>query len=281
MTVRRCTLGMVAVLAVALAACEPGWAGPDASQMQINYRLQVSPRLEIPLEEDLNYGQLLLDTMDGAGASTEIPQYAALVDRSPHVQAIFIYWLEPRAAPLLIGASPVSTGRGGAFDHFQTPLGVYPHTLANPDFRALGTRNANGIRGYGVSGMRVFDFGWQQAERLWGRGGLGTMRLQMHATDPDRLEQRLGSVQSKGCIRIPASLNRLLDQFGVLDEDYLLKQASGAPLWVLPRSQNPVEGPGRYLVIVETHRMQRPSWSPAPHQGERADAASYSHESRR
>lgn len=281
MTVRHCILGLAAALTLILAAYESAWAGPDALQMQINYRLQVGPRLEIPPEEDLSYGQLLLDTMDRAGASTGSPQYAALVDRSPLVQAIFIYWLEPQSAPLLIGASPVSTGRGGAFDHFQTPLGVYPHTPANPDFRAQGTRNANGIRGYGVRGMRVFDFGWQQAERLWGRGGLGTMRLQMHATDPDGLEQRLGSVQSKGCIRIPASLNRLLDQFAVLDEDYLLKQASGAPLWVLPRSQTPVEGPGRYLVIAETRRTQRPAWSPVPHQGGRAGAASYPHESRR
>lgn len=46
------------------------------------------------------------------------------------------------------------------------------------------------------------------------------MRLQMHATDPDLLERRLGSAQSKGCIRIPASLNRLIDCYGVLDAEY-------------------------------------------------------------
>ena len=121
--------------------------------------------------------------------------------------------------------------------------------------------------------MRVFDFGWQQAERLWGRGGLGTMRLQMHATDPDRLEARLGSAQSKGCIRIPAGLDRLLDHHGVLDADYLREQAGGAPLWILPRTQVPVDHPGRYLIIVETERAQRPTWSPAPALASRSGAA--------
>ena len=48
------------------------------------------------------------------------------------------------------------------------------------------------------------------------------MRLQMHATDADRLEPLLGSARSKGCIRIPASLNRLLDHFGLLDADYTI-----------------------------------------------------------
>ena len=30
--------------------------------------------------------------------------------------------------------------------------------------------------------MRVFDFGWQMAEKGWGKGGEGVIRLQMHAT---------------------------------------------------------------------------------------------------
>lgn len=188
----------------------------------------------------------------------------ALVDRSPNVQAIFIYWLGDGAAPFLVGAAAASTGRGGEFDHFETPLGVFDHSTANPDFRAEGTRNKLGIRGYGTKGMRVFDLGWQQARRLWGRGGIGTMRLQMHATDPDLLEPRLGSVQSKGCIRIPASLNRLLDHFGVLDADYLAAAAQGASMWMLPADQTLVEGAGRYLIVVDSGRTDRPAWSPAP-----------------
>lgn len=112
--------------------------------------------------------------------------------------------------------------------------------------------------------MRVFDLGWQQALRLWGPGGYSMMRLQMHATDPDLLEQRLGTVQSKGCIRIPASLNRLLDRFGVLDAAYLTAAAQGIPTWVLPLDQTPVEDAGRYLIVVDSERAERPVWAPLP-----------------
>lgn len=90
------------------------------------------------------------------------------------------------------------------------------------------------------------------------------MRLQMHATDADLLEPRLGSVQSKGCIRIPASLNRLLDRYGVLDLDYDSAVAAGRPMWVLPAGRSPVEEAGRYLIVVDTLRSTRPDWFPAP-----------------
>ncbi len=55
------------------------------------------------------------------------------------------------------------------------------------------------------------------AKRGWGRGGIGFMRLQVHATDPVALEPRLGRTASKGCIRITAALNRFLDMHAVLD----------------------------------------------------------------
>jgi hypothetical protein len=136
--------------------------------------------------------------------------------------------------------------------------------LSNPDFRAEGTKNEFGIRGYGVKGMRVYDFGWQQATRGWGGGGTSTMRLQLHATDPDILERRLGSVQSKGCIRIPASLNRLIDQYGLLDADYERGLAEGKKYWLLLPQRTPVSTPGRYMIVVDTQRKQRPAWSPKP-----------------
>ncbi len=66
----------------------------------------------------------------------------------------------------------------------------------------------------------MFDFGWQMAEKGWGKGGEGVNRLQMHATDPDLLEKRLGIPQSKGCIRIPTTLNIFLDQHAILEGDY-------------------------------------------------------------
>lgn len=250
---------VIAVLGASVAFGGLAQAGP--AELRAAYQMQVERRLEVPAAESQHYGQLMLDALAGAGVAPIAAQYVALVDRSPNVQAIFVYWLLPPNPPELIGASPVSTGRAGEFDHFRTPLGVFEHTTANPDFRAEGTRNQNGIRGYGAAGMRVFDFGWQDAERLWGRGGISPMRLQMHATDPDNLEARLGTAQSKGCIRIPASLNRLLDQFGVLDAAYLEARSEGNPMWVLPATQTPVEQAGRHLVIVDTRRTERPEWA--------------------
>jgi hypothetical protein len=254
---------MLTVLAIALLTAGTSRAGVGPADLRAAYHDQVDRRLTLPHEEAARYGDLALDALARAGISLQAPQYLVLVDRSPNVQAILLFRVAAAAPPELIGASPVSTGRGGAFDHFETPLGVFPHSPSNPDFRAEGTRNENGIRGYGDKGMRVFDLGWQQAERLWGNGGTSTMRLQMHATDRELLEPRLGSVQSKGCIRIPASLNRLLDHFGALDADYLAA-AADEPEWVLPEGQTPVDAPGRYIIVVETERQQRPAWSARP-----------------
>ncbi|MBT2336833.1 L,D-transpeptidase [Variovorax paradoxus] len=250
------------VLAALAGALATSWADP--ARLRQAFMEQVDRRLEPPPEEAQRYGSLALDELKRAGIAVEQSRYVVLVDRSASVQAIFIFWLAAGAAPVLVGASPVSTGRPGGFEYFETPLGVFEHSVANPDFRAEGSRNEFGIRGYGLRGMRVFDLGWQQARRLWGRGGTSTMRLQMHATDPDRLEERLGSVQSKGCIRIPASLNRLLDRLGVLDAGYLDAKAEGAAPWVLPADQTPIEGAGRYLIVVDSGRIKRPAWSPAP-----------------
>ena len=100
--------------------------------------------------------------------------------------------------------------------------------------------------------MRVYDFGWVLAERGWGAGGRSLMRLQMHATDPARLEPLLGRPASKGCIRIPASLNTFIDHHGVLDRAYLEAQAAGRPQWILQPQREPVPWPGRFLVVVDS-----------------------------
>jgi hypothetical protein len=236
---------------------------PTPMELSDVFKARVDRQLAVPADEAAHYAALALAALSQAGIAPR-SQYIAVVDRAPNVQAMLIYWIGPETQPLLIGATAVSTGRGGAPDHFETPLGVFEITPANPDFRAEGTRNSLGIRGYGAKGMRVFDLGWQQARRLWGAGGFSTMRLQMHATDPDLLEPRLGSAQSKGCIRIPASLDRLLDHFGVLDAAYLAAAAEGSSLWVLPADQEPVEDAGRYLIVVDSGRTSRPAWSPAP-----------------
>lgn len=241
--------------------------------MAAEYRMRVDRRLEVPADETRRYAQLAETALQRAGADTAQAQWLLVVDRSPWVQASLLFWRSAAGQYLLAGASPVSTGRPGTFDHFDTPLGVFPHTPDNPDFRAEGTVNENGIRGYGVKGMRVFDFGWQKVPKGWGQGDVIQMRLQVHATDPDALEPRLGSAQSKGCIRIPATLNRLLDHYGVLDAQYEQLVRAGQKLWVLAGDREPVADAGSYLVVVDSERDARPQWSPAPYIPHRRPAA--------
>ena len=243
------------------------------AQLAAEYAQQVDRRLDVPPAEVQHYALLAEQAFAAAGIQPAEAQYVVIVDRDPQVQALLLVWRSVTGRYELVGASPVSTGRPGSFDHFETPLGVFEHSLANPDFRAEGTLNENGIRGYGEKGMRVFDFGWQHVAKGWGDGQAIDMRLQMHATDPDLLEQRLGTVQSKGCIRIPATLNQLLDVHGLLDADYDRALADGERLWMLREDRTPVPEPGRYLVVVDTQRPERPDWSPLPQQPRRRPPA--------
>ncbi len=251
--------------AVAGSASLAAAAGPATPlELAAIFRSEVDRRLEVPPEEAVRYGRLADEAFARSGVIPQGAQYVAVIDRDERVQALLLMWRSGVGDWQLVGASPVSTGRPGTFDHFETPTGVFEHTNANPDFRAEGTVNSNGIRGYGEKGLRVFDFGWQRVAKGWGDGKVIEMRLQMHATDPDRLEQRLGTAQSKGCIRIPATLNRLLDHYGVLDAEYERLVREGARLWVLHDDREPAADAGRYLVIVDTGRAARPAWSPLP-----------------
>jgi hypothetical protein len=218
------------------------------------YARRVDRRLEIAPPRQARYATLLTLALANAGIRLEHPQWVVLVDRSAATQAAMLWHLAPEGQAQMIGASPVSTGRPSGFDHFETPTGVFAHSLDNPDFRAEGTRNELGIRGYGARGMRVYDFGWVTARRGWAPGEQ-EMRLQMHATDPDRLEPRLGHRDSKGCIRIPATLNTLIDRYGVLDAAYEEAMAAGREFWVLRPDRRPTPWSGRYLVIVDTSRV--------------------------
>jgi len=225
---------------------------------------EVDRRLDVPLVDQQRYRELLKQALTQASFTSLPAQAFVVVDRDPQVQAAFVVVRTPAGGWHWVGAATVSTGKMGTFEHFLTPLGVFPHTPDNPDFRAEGTFNENHIRGYGLKGRRVFDFGWQLAERGWGVGGSSKMRFQMHATDPQRLEARLGSVASEGCIRIPATLNVFLDQHGVLDADYERALAAGASLWVIKPGRTLIPWPGRYLVVVDSLATERPAWSPLP-----------------
>ena len=245
-------LGFLSVFVVSGADDETRFAGL--------YQTQVDRRLNVPEAEQSFYGELLAGQLADV-AVEDRAQYVLLVDRNPFIQAAMIYWRDPEGSFHFIGASPVATGKPGQFDHFETPLGVFEHTIENADFRAEGTKNELGIRGYGRKGMRIYDFGWQQSIRGWGRGGESDMRLQVHATDPELLEPQLGRARSKGCIRIPASLNTFIDHYGILDADYEAAMADGRTFWVLLPTREPTPWSGRYLVVVDTKRSARPRWS--------------------
>lgn len=241
---------------------------------------EVGRVLEVPVADQQRYLALVEQALAQAGLQSLAEQALVVVDRNPQVQAAMVVVRKATASATAtataaatasathawhwLGATAVSTGKPGRFEHFITPLGVFAHSLDNPDYRAQGTRNKNHIRGYGARGRRVFDFGWQEATRGWGNGGISPMRLQMHATDPDVLEPKLGQVASEGCIRIPATLNAFLDSHGVLDADYEAAVATGKKLWVLKPQREPMPWPGRYMVIVDTQVTQRPLWSPLP-----------------
>lgn len=253
------------VIILLFVTASPSSRAEDGASLAQTFQRKVTQRLDIPQEAQTIYAQLLEAALSDAGTQIMTPQYVLLLDRNPYVQAIFLYWLDSQALSdrlHFIGASPVSTGKPGEYNHFVSPLGVFEHSLKNKDFRAEGTRNELGIRGFGIKGMRIYDFGWVQGERGWGRGGQSPMRLLMHTTDPDYLEQYLGEAMSKGCIRIPATLNNFIDRYGILDADYEQALASGKRLWMIRPDRTPTPWSGRYLVVVDSGRSERPAWSP-------------------
>ncbi len=216
---------LCAVIVILSLGATQSFATESALELKEIYMQKVDRKLDVPQEEQLFYADQLIHELHQAGLDKLPPQYVVLVDRNPKVQAILLFWISNAGIAEFIGASPVSTGRRGGFMYYETPTGVFDHSVANPDFRAEGTENTLGILGYGIKGMRVYDFGWVRTRRMW-KPGEGRMRLQMHSTDPRYLEPRLGISQSMGCIRIPATLNALIDHYGILDADYERARAS-------------------------------------------------------
>src|SRR3954452_3801509 len=92
------------------------------------------------------------------------PQALLVVDRNPAVQELLVVGAFPGKPWEVIGATHVSTGKPGRKEHFLTPIGVFRNTADILGYRAEGTKNENGVRGLGMKGMRVWDFGWQQTD---------------------------------------------------------------------------------------------------------------------
>lgn len=182
------------------------------------------------------------------------PQVIVAVDRNPDVQQLRVILANPHGQWQIVGGGKVSTGMAGLRGHYITPTGVFAHTTAIIDYRALGTYNENHIRGLGAKGRRVWDFGWQTAEKGWSPDHeLGDMRLALHATDPDVLEPLLGHPHSEGCVRVSGTMNAFLDRHAILDADYL--QFAGtdrAIAAVLPANGDPTPLAGEYLVVFDS-----------------------------
>lgn len=190
-------------------------------------------------------------------ATIDHPQLVVVVDRNPRVQQLVIVAASPVDAWQVIGGGAISTGQTGRFDHYVTPTGVFRMTDAILGYRAEGTLNENGIRGLGAKGMRVWDFGWHVAKKGWaetiGKPETTPIRFMLHATDPDKLERRLGRPASQGCIRMPATLNRFIDRHGVIDADYERAAATDIRFRALLLSdRQPSSIAGDTLIVVDS-----------------------------
>jgi hypothetical protein len=191
-----------------------------------------------------------------AGVAIDRAELVVAVDRNPSVQELCLVLVRPDAAWRTLGGGKVSTGQAGRKGYYITPVGVFRHDGGIIDYRALGTVNENGIRGLGAKGMRVWDFGWQWAEKGWlPDHQMGEIRLLLHATDPDLLEPRLGRPASQGCVRISGAMNRFLDRHGVLDADYERAAATDERITaVLDPERQPTPLAGNLLVIFDSER---------------------------
>ena len=185
----------------------------------------------------------------------DAPQVVLVVDRSPRVQRLWLTVGAPGGALKPLGMVKVSTGKPGRLEHFRTPVGVFDNDGAILGYRALGTYNENHIRGVGVHGMRVWDFGWQTTDDWRWHDTAGTMaiRMEMHATDPAVLEPRLGRWDSEGCIRIPSRFNSFLDHSGLIDVKLQeMAQDDRGVAALLPRNVRPDPLAGHILVVIDT-----------------------------
>jgi hypothetical protein len=197
----------------------------------------------------------LLNSESENNQGLQSSQFIIVVDRAIKRQlAILTFWDYENKNAVIIGYTPVSTGLGNVRkrkDYFFTPTGLFENSTDNPSYRALGTKNENGIRGIGAKGSRVWDFGWQKAQAGWRKNFIIDIRMEMHATDPDYLEQRLGTPQSEGCVRIHQTFNRFLDKYGIIDKNYE-DLAKTKDLWVLKKDREPVKLAGKYINIIDT-----------------------------
>jgi hypothetical protein len=237
------TLSRRHLLLAAAASCVPlaGRAADICTPYELaqRYRDHVDRRLVIPADQvGLYCGALEEDLIDHEDALRQ-PQYLLMVDSNPNVQAALLFWRLMPGHHQLIGASPVSTAGPVPPSRLNCAQGLYDQARVRP-----AAAVARGSR-------RIYEFE--------SRGDAGPARshrqLQARAAQ-GRSAQSLGSALSDGCILLPASLIAFLDEYGVLDA------AAHAGNGRANRAVLPF--PGRYLLMLDSDRDDRPPWSPCP-----------------
>lgn len=230
-------------------------ARQEAEALTRAFRHEVPVALPVSSAYKTAWVALARQQLEQAGYVLDRPQVLVVVDRNPRVQRLCLILALPSSPDWqVIGSARVSTGTTGRKYYYITPTGVFPNSADRLGYRALGTKNENGIMGNGTTGMRVWDFGWQWAEKGWlPSHDKVQIRLEMHATDPVYLEQRLGHTASEGCIRISSSLNVFIDRHGLLDVQYEQKAAVDRRFAALLRKDR-VASPiaGLVVVVVDT-----------------------------
>ncbi|OUJ04201.1 L,D-transpeptidase [Acetobacter cibinongensis] len=230
----------------------------EATVLNHAFRHEVPAAVKVPTVRKEAWVSLAQKELTESGYPLDRPQVVIVVDRNPAVQRLCIFLALPHSSDWqVIGSTKVSTGTTGRKFYYITPTGVFQNTADILGYRALGTKNENGIMGNGIKGMRVWDFGWQWAEKGWlPSREKGQIRLEMHATDPVYLESRLGHTASEGCIRIPAALNVFFDKHGLIDAEYERMSAIDERFKALLRpDRTPSPLAGATVIVVDTADM--------------------------
>ncbi len=231
----------------------------EAARLAGLFRAEVRAAVPVSRVRRALMVELARTELERHGQKITRPQILVVVDRSPAVQLLELVVAYPDQPWTTIGATRVSTGQSGRKLYFITPTGVFENTNAILGYRAQGTFNEHHIRGNGLKGMRVWDFGWHEAVKGWLPDRVtGQIRLEMHATDPEFLESRLGRPASEGCVRIPSAMNRFLDLHGVLDVDYERAAAEDIRFraLLLP-NREPTKLAGKMLVVIDSEDPER------------------------
>jgi len=234
----------------------PDRTAEELARLRTAFAAEVPKGISLPEEREKDLISRARALMADNAVLLDRPQLVIVVDRNPTAQEAALVLAQPNGDPWqVVGAAKISTGQRGRFDYYITPTGIFQHTDAILGYRAEGTYNENGIRGLGAKGMRVWDFGWQNAVKGWRNDGeRGDIRLLMHATDPVALEPRLGRPASQGCVRVPGVLNVFLDRHGVLDADYeRAAQTDQRYARLLRQDRTPTSLAGNMMLVVDSN----------------------------